>query len=104
VLGRGLVREAERGIERCALDVRELGRTFANRPQQLMQARERQMGLGLDTGRAEHSHAARMCRSHGLSDQTRLADTGLAMEHERLSVHGDVVEQRRQEVLFLKAT
>jgi hypothetical protein len=34
----------------------------------------------------------------------RLADARLATKDERLSVNGDVVEERRQESLFLEAT
>jgi hypothetical protein len=104
VLGRGLVRQAERGIERCALNLGEVSRTLADGPEQLMQSGERQMRLGLHTSRGENGHAAFACRSHGLIQQARLADTGFATKDERLSVHGDVVEERRQEFLFLKVT
>jgi hypothetical protein len=69
-----------------------------------MQSGEQQMRLGLHTGRGENGHAAFACRSHRLRQQARLADSGLAMNDERLSVQGDVLEERRQELLFLKAT
>ena len=43
VLGRRVVRKAESGIERGALNVAELARTIADRSKQLMQARKGQM-------------------------------------------------------------
>ena len=104
VLGRGLVRQAEGGIERGALDVAELARTIAHGPEQLMQPGERQMRLRLHTGRGEHRHAPLACRPLGLGEQTRLADAGLAVKHERLAARGNVVQERRQEALFLEAT
>jgi len=104
VLWRGLVRQAERGMERCVLNLGEGSRTLTDGPEQLMQSGERQMRLGLHTSRSENGHAALACRSHGLCQQARLADTGRPTKDERLSAHGNLVEERRQEFLFLEAT
>ena len=42
--------------------------------------------------------------SLGLGQQARLADAGLAVQHERLAARGHVVQERRQEPLLLEAT
>ena len=55
-------------------------------------------------GRPEHRHAPLTCRSLALGQQTRLADPGLAAQHERLASRGNLVQKRRQKPLFLVAT
>jgi hypothetical protein len=90
--GRGFVRQAEGGIECAALDVAELARTIAHGSEQLMQPGKRQMCLRLHTSRGEHGHTPLACRSLGLGEQTRLADAGLPVKHERLAARGDVVK------------
>jgi hypothetical protein len=72
--------------------------------EQLVQSGERQMRLRLNTGRREQRHAPRARRSLGLGQQTRLSDAGFSVQHERLAAHGDVVQERRQELVLLEAT
>ena len=69
-----------------------------------MQAGKWQVRFGLHAGRGEHGHASLARLSRGLSEQTRLADARLAAEHERLAPRRDLVQQRRQEPLFVCAT
>jgi hypothetical protein len=104
VLRRGFVCQAESGIERGALNVAEFARTIAHGPEQLVQPGKRQMRLRLHTGRREHRHAPLTGHSLGLGQQTRLADAGLAAKDERVTARGNVVQERRQETLFLEAT
>ena len=103
-LGRGLVRQAEGSIERGTLGVAQFACTIAHGPQQLMQSGKRQMSLRLHAGRSEHGHAPLTRRQLGLGEQPRLADTGLAVKHERLAADGNVVQDRRQEPLLLEPT
>ena len=91
MLGRGLVGETESGIERGALDVAELARTIAHGSKQLVQPRKRQMSLRLHTCRGEHRHTALARHSFADRHQTRLADAGLAAEHECLASRSNAV-------------
>jgi hypothetical protein len=95
------VRQTERGIQRGALDVAESVGTVPHGPEQLMQACERQMCLRLHTRGAEHAHASITCRLLRLGQQTRFADSGLAAEHQGVTVRRNVFQQRRQEAQFL---
>ena len=104
MLGRRLVRETESGIKRRALDVAQLAHTIAHRPEQLMQPRKRQTCLRLHTSRGQHRHTPLTRDSLAHGQQTRLADPGLATNHERLASRGNVVQERRHQALFLEAT
>jgi hypothetical protein len=59
--------------------------------------------LGLDPGRNQHRHVPLARHSLGCRQQARLADAGLAAKHEGLAPSGDVIDERRQEALFLEA-
>jgi hypothetical protein len=50
-----------------------------------MQSGKWQMRFGRHAGSGEHSHASLASLARGLSKQTRLPDTRLAAEHERLA-------------------
>ena len=50
------------------------------RPEQRLQARERELGLGFDRRVVQHLEAARLL--HGVIEKHRLADPGAAAEHE----------------------
>jgi hypothetical protein len=62
------------------------------------------MRLGLHTVGGEHGYASLTSLSRGLDEQTRLSDTQLAAKHECLATCCDLVQQRRQEPLFVCAT
>ncbi len=52
----------------------------------------------------EHGHASLASLVRGLTEQTRLPDTRLAAEHERLAMRCDLVQERCQEPLLAFAT
>jgi hypothetical protein len=85
------------------MELRELGCSVAHGTEELMEARERQMCLGLNPSRGQDSHAAPACHARGLEKQPRFADARLAVEHENLAVRGNLVQQRRQEALLFEA-
>jgi len=93
VLRRDLLRQSERGVERVPLDRRELDCALAYGTQQLMQSGKGQMRLGLHAGRGEHGHAPLASLSRGVRKQTRLPDSRLAAEHERLATRRDLVQE-----------
>ncbi len=66
-----------------------------------MQSGKRQMRFGRDADSGEHDHPALASRARGLRKQTRLADTRLAAEHERLATCRDLVQARGQQLLFV---
>jgi hypothetical protein len=104
VLGRRSFRQAERGIERGALNGGEPDCSLAHGSEQLMQPCKRQMRLGLHPGRGQDRDPPLACRPRDFRQQARLADAGLASKYERLAARDDPVQQRPQEALFLGAT
>ena len=59
-----LVRQPEGASQRGALHVGQLAGAVEERPQQLMQPGERQLGLGLHAGAGEHPHAVRLLQAY----------------------------------------
>src|SRR5262249_37843914 len=76
--------EAERGRERVALRRGQVLAMPQRRPAELVQARERELHLGLDAGRADDPAVGRlpgeMVEGHGL------ADARVAADHERAAM------------------
>jgi hypothetical protein len=103
-LGRRLMRQAKRGIQRGALHLAQLARTSPDGPQQLVQPRKRKIRLRLNTRRGQHRHTELTCRPLGHGQQARLADARLPVNHECPATSGNVVQQRRQQPLLLHAT
>ena len=68
------------------------------RAEQLMKARKRQMSLGLHSGRAQHREAtfARKLSRHG--KKPGLADSRLAVQHERAAAIPAAIKQRSQQL------
>jgi hypothetical protein len=92
----GGVRHAERREHGVALWCRQLLPQRQDRPQQLMQPREGQLRLGLDTRRGEDPHPL-VCRHPAyLCQQRRLPDPGLAAHNDRGTPITDVVNQLGQ--------
>ena len=85
------------------LDVGELVGEVEDRPQQLVQAGERQLGLGLDAGAGEHAHPVR-ARQRALQ-QRGLADPRVAAQHEHAAarVPGRVEQAVDRRALALSA-
>ena len=98
VLRHNLVRQSEGGVKRVPLTEAANRQHARVRAEHLMQIRKRQMGFGLRAGRGEHGHASLASRSRGLRQQTRLADTRLAAEHERSARAADVIQQPGQDL------
>jgi hypothetical protein len=69
-----------------------------------MQPRKWEVRLRLNPGGGEHSHTPAAGRLGGVSQQTGLADPRLTAKHERLAVRAYLVQEGRQELLFLEAT
>jgi hypothetical protein len=88
-----LVRQSRRSVERAALDRRQLHRTLAHRPQQLMQPGKRHVRFALHAGGREHRHPtlARCSRSDG--QQPRLPDARLTAKHQRLPALSDTIQK-----------
>jgi hypothetical protein len=86
------VRAIERPVERGALGPRELDRV-RDRAEQVAERRERQGGLGLRGPGGEHGQTARAGHPDALLPDRRLADPGLAGQHERARGRGLVGEQ-----------
>ena len=70
----------------------------AQRAEQLMKARERQMSLGLHSGRAQHREAAFARELSGHGQKPGLADSRLAVQHERAAAIADAIKQRGQQL------
>ena len=96
-IGRGRVAHPERRQERRALGRRELRGAAEDRAQQLVQARERQVRLGLDAGRPQHLHLARGRALGHRGQQRGLADTRLAAHDERAASIAHPVDERREQ-------
>ena len=77
--------EAERGPQRVALRRRETLQAVQHRRAQLVQYRERQLHLRLDTHRARHPAAGRLPGQ--VLQQRGLAHPGLAAHHESYGFH-----------------
>jgi hypothetical protein len=104
VLRHILVGQAERGVERGALNQRQIRGPAAHRPQELMQAGKGQLCLGLHPDSREHQHASRPRTAYGLGQQTRLADSRLTSKHERAATQQDFVQDRFEKALLTIAT
>ena len=79
---RALLRRRDRS-EQLVVDFRE----------QVRQADEAEPGLGGRRARREHAEASRAGELHARFPERRLADPGLALEHERACAGGDRVEE-----------
>ena len=77
----GAVGEPERALQRAGLRGRQALEQVQRGTQQLVQPRERQLGLRLDSARREHVHVGRAI-AHVL-EQGGLADSRLSPQHER---------------------
>ena len=80
--------QSEGRVERGALRRGQVRGPEPQRANQLMQARERQMRLGLHSGRAHHREAAFARRRGRRGQQPGLADARLAVQHERPAAAG----------------
>ena len=69
--------------QRRALGWRQVIGAAEDRPQELVQAGEGQVRLGLHAGRAQDGHPAGLRARGGLREQRGLADPGLAADHQR---------------------
>jgi hypothetical protein len=76
--------EAERAAEGGRLALGDLVEEVLERPEQLVQRRERELGLGLDPAGAEDSHPG--CPRLGVVEQRALADPRLAAEDQGAAV------------------
>jgi hypothetical protein len=74
---------AERGQQRPALGRRQVVDPAEHGLQRLVQAGERQVGLGLHPGQAQHRHAPALGPRRDLRQQGRLADARLAHHDQR---------------------
>jgi hypothetical protein len=79
-------RQPERAPQRGGLHVRQLVGPLEDRPQQLVQPGEGQLGLGLHAGPGEHAHPFRAC--HRMRQQRGLADSRVATQHEHTAARG----------------
>ena len=75
-----LGRQPEGAAQRGGLHVGQLAGAVEHRPQQLVQAGEGQLGLGLDAGPREHAHP--VGAGQRPLQQRGLADPGLAAQHQ----------------------
>jgi hypothetical protein len=86
--------DAERRLQRLALRFRQCARQPQNRAQQLMQAGEAELGLGLDAdgrhGLGPYGGGLPACALK----QSRLADTWLTPDHERSALSANVTDER----------
>ena len=87
---------AERDLECAALWRRELLHGFEQRRTQLVQGRERELHLRLDTRGLKDPHVC--CRFNGIVQERCLPDPGLAVNQQRATLAGaergdDVIEQ-----------
>ena len=73
--------ERERAAQRIRLNRRKLGQPVEQRPHELVQARVRELRLGLDAERAHDPGVAGPC--DGVLEQCALADPGIASDHQR---------------------
>ena len=83
VLRRVLIADAEGRVEHGPVNWRELSRVRAHRTQQLLQAREREPGLGLHSPCRQHAHVPLPGERHRLSEQAGLADSRFPAQHQR---------------------
>jgi hypothetical protein len=84
-----------------------LGQSFHFRPhrtKELMQARERQLSLGLNPRGAQNHEAAIAGDGPGLGEQPRLSHPWLAPDDERTARRLDSVEKRGEEPYFIGST
>ena len=98
VLGRSVVSEAERSVEHGAVSGEQAGCVVTHRAQELVQTRERDVGLGLHPRRSQHRDVAFARERRRLRQQAGLADPRLAAQHERAAAAFDPIQQRRQQL------
>lgn len=82
----GSPRQPERAGKRGRLRLRQTRATVEDRPDELMQRGERELGLGVDPTRAQHPHPRRPLDR--VPQQRRLADAGLAKDHQGAAARG----------------
>jgi hypothetical protein len=87
------ITNSERRIERGPLRTGERVHPSGNRPQQLMQTRERKLGLGLDAHSAQHLPSKRIGPFAGVSQQGGLPDAGLPENNKRSASLVNSIEQ-----------
>ena len=81
-----LGRQPERAAQRGGLHVGQLGGAVQHRPQELVQAGEGQLGLGLDAGPGEHAHP--VGARQRVLQQRGLADARVAAQHQDAAARG----------------
>ena len=96
---RGRRLQRQRAAQRARLHLGDAVAQGQQRGQQLQQARERDVGLGLEAPRAQDPEVALRGGVEGRAQQGGLADSGLAVEQERraLAVLGAV-----QQILYVR--
>src|SRR5262249_1369989 len=95
-------REPERRAEGARLMGRQLLEPIEERAAELEQARERQPGVRLETGRAQHGEAVGPV--DGIGEKRALTDPGLAANRQRAAARGArVVEDLVEEPALLVA-
>ena len=104
MLRRVLPCQSERRVERRALNRGQLGHAPAHRAKELMQPGKGKIRFRLDARRREHRHAPFPRRPGNLGQQPRLAHTGPAANHQRLTVSRDLAQDCPQKGPLLVAT
>jgi hypothetical protein len=93
--------QPERGPERPRLHRRQTVDPVGPRAQQQEQRRVRELGLGLDPAAAQHRRAGLDGGPGGVVEQCRLADPGLAAQHQRAAASGPGAGEQPVEELDL---
>ena len=91
--------QTENGAESGALSLWDLGEEIDQRPAELEQPRELDLGLRLDPGRRDHRH--RLGEVDGVPQQRRLADARLAADHKRAALTATGVGEQALDPLAL---
>ena len=84
--------ERERARQRRCLRLGESDRAVEDRPQQLVERTERELGFGLHAPRGEHTHPGRAPRR--ILEQRALADSRLPPDHEHAATPGPRLVQQ----------
>ena len=84
--------EPERASKHVCLRGRELWQVVEQRPEQLEQARELELGLGLDSERPQDRHS--LGALNGVIEQRSLADPGFAAHEERAAAPTSSLQQQ----------
>ena len=90
--------ESQRDQEGVSVQRAQLLDPVQQRQQQLVQGRERDLGLELSPGCAYHVDTQRDRASRGDVQQRGLADAGVSDDHERLAAQRRALDERLQYV------